>query len=160
TRYEPGLGVPIELGAEYIHGFAQVNVDWLARGGASPIQTADKHFRLEGGALTNRDSYFDHVHEVVARNAHSVTHDMWVDYRRDTLLKDQLRADERAYARMLAEGFDRADTKRASARAIVDEWTGEMMTNAPQARPDKGYEPLLQALLAAMPAEQARVQLQ
>jgi hypothetical protein len=37
---------------------------------------------------------------------------------------------------MLAEGVDAADTTRASARAIVEEWTGEMMTDAPQSRPD------------------------
>jgi monoamine oxidase len=160
TRYEPGLAVPVELGAEYIHGFARVNVEWLARGGAFPIEVPDTHWRLENGALDNRDSVFSHVREVVSRYAERVTHDMSVDYLLNSLLADELSADERDYARMLAEGFDAADTRRASAKAIVDEWTGEMMTDAPQSRPDKGYEPLLQALLTAMPADKARVQLQ
>jgi monoamine oxidase len=160
TRYEPGLTAPIELGAEFFHGFAQANVEWLARGGASPIEAPDTHWRLEGGSLNNRDSYFFHVHEVISRYAGHITHEMSVDYLLNTLLKDELTADERDYARMLAEGFDAADTKRASAKAIVDEWTGEMMTDAPQSRPDKGYGPLLQALLTAMPPDKARVQLQ
>ena len=160
TRYEPGLAAPVELGAEYIHGFAPVNVEWLARGGASPIEAPGTHWRLEGGVLTNRDHYFAHVHEVISRNLARVTHDMSVDYLLNTLLKDELSADERDYARMLAEGFDAADTKRASARAIVEEWTGEMLTSAPQSRPDKGYSPLLQALLTALPPDKGRVQLQ
>jgi len=160
TRYEAGLAAPVELGAEYIHGFAPVNVGWLARGGASPIEAPDTHWRLEGGSLNNRDSYFFHVHEVITRNAERVTHDMSVDYFFNSLLKDELSADEREYARMMAEGFDAADTKRASAKAIVEEWTGEMITNAPQSRPDKGYEPLLQALLTAIPADKGRVLLQ
>ncbi|HEY1283104.1 MAG TPA: NAD(P)/FAD-dependent oxidoreductase [Steroidobacteraceae bacterium] len=160
TRYEPGLAAPVELGAEFVHGFAPVNVAWLARGGASPIEVPDTHWRLENGSLNNRDSYFHHVHEVISRNAERVTHEMSVDYLLNSLLQDELTADEREYARMMAEGFDAADTTRASAKAIVDEWTGEMMTNAPQSRPDKGYEPLLQALLGAIPADKARVQLQ
>ncbi len=160
TRYEPGLTAPVELGAEYIHGFAQVNVDWLARGGASPIEAPDTHWRLEGGSLGNRDRYFMHVHEVISRNIERVTHDMSMDYLLNTLLKNELTADERDYARMMAEGFDAADTTRASARAIVEEWTGEMMTDAPQSRPDKGYGPLLQALLTALPPDKVRLQLQ
>jgi monoamine oxidase len=159
TRHEPGLATPIELGAEYIHGFARVNVDWLARGGSVPVEAPDTHWRLEGGSLSNRNSYFEHVHQVISRNAHRVTHDMSVDYLLNTMLKDELTADERDYARMMAEGFDAADTKRASARAVVEEWTGEMMSDAPQSRPDNGYTPLLQALLAALPPEKVRLQL-
>ena len=160
TRYEPGLAAPVELGAEYIHGFAPVNVGWLARAGAFPVEAPDTHWRLEGGSLNNRDSYFAHVHEVLTGTAHLATHDISLDTYLNTLLKEQLTADERDYARMMAEGFDAADTKKASARAIVEEWTGEMMTDAPQARPDGGYQPLLTALLGAMPAEKVRLQLQ
>jgi monoamine oxidase len=160
TRHEPGLATPIELGAEYIHGWARVTVEWLARGGSAPVEAPDTHWRLEDGSLSNRNRYFDHVHEVISRHAQRVTHDMSVDYLLNTMLKDELTADERDYARMMAEGFDAADTKRASARAIVEEWTGEMMSDAPQSRPDNGYTPLLNALLAALPPDKVRVQLQ
>jgi monoamine oxidase len=160
TRYEPGLAAPVELGAEYIHGHAPVAVGWLARAGAFPIEAPDTHWRLEGGSLNNRNSYFDHVHEVLTRNTERATHEISLDTYLNTLLKDELTADERDYARMMAEGFDAADTKRVSARSIVEEWTGEMMSDAPQSRPDGGYQPLLTALLGAMPADKVRLQLQ
>jgi monoamine oxidase len=160
TRYEPGVAAPIELGAEYIHGRAPVTVAWLARAGAAPIEAPDSHWRLEGGALQNRDSHFIRLNELLTRNAARATHDISLDTLLNSFLKDELSADERAYARMMAEGFDCADITRASARAIVEEWTGEMMANAPQSRPDGGYQPLLAALLGARPADKVRLQLQ
>jgi monoamine oxidase len=60
----------------------------------------------------------------------------------------------------MAEGFDAADTTRASARAIVEEWTGELLSNAPQSRPHGGYDSLLAALSCALPADKVRLQLQ
>jgi monoamine oxidase len=159
TRHEPGLATPIELGAEYIHGFARVNVDWLARGGSVPVEAPDTHWRLEGGSLSNRNSYFEHVHQVISRNAHRVTHDMSVDYLLNTMLKDELTADERDYARMMAEGFDAADTKRASARAIVAEWTGGSSIRGTNFRPLGGYAPLLAHLAGALRGSGMQLQL-
>jgi monoamine oxidase len=61
---------------------------------------------------------------------------------------------------MMAEGFDAADTSRASARAIVEEWSGDTIGSAPQARPREGYESLLAALMARLSGEGLRLQLQ
>jgi monoamine oxidase len=160
TRLEPGVAAPIELGAEFIHGHATVNVAWLARAGKAPIETSDSHWRLEGGSLQQRDSYFRQVQEVLLRNCARVSHDISLDTLLNTYLKDELPAEAREYARMMAEGFDAADTTRASAKAIVQEWTGKMLTNAPQSRPDGGYSELLLALSGALPADRVRVQLQ
>jgi monoamine oxidase len=54
------------------------------------------------------------------------------------------------FARTMAEGFDAVDTAKASARAIVAEWTGDMVGAAPQARPGMGYGALLTALMAQL----------
>jgi monoamine oxidase len=160
TRREPGVGAPIELGAEYIHGHARCNLAWLSRAGKMAIEAQDSHWRLESGALVQRDSYFHKVQEALLRNQDKATHDVSLDTLLDVHLKNELPADARAYARMMAEGFDAADTSRVSARAIADEWTGEMMNNAPQSRPEGGYASLLSALMGALPAEQVRLRLQ
>lgn len=60
-----------------------------------------------------------------------------------------LTPEARQLARTMAEGFDAADTSRASARALIAEWTGDILGDAPQSRPAAGYESLLVALLAA-----------
>jgi monoamine oxidase len=60
---------------------------------------------------------------------------------------------------MMAEGFDAADTSRASARAIVAEWTADMMNDdAPQSRPQGGYDALLATLAASLQSESLRLQ--
>jgi monoamine oxidase len=61
---------------------------------------------------------------------------------------------------MMAEGFDAADTARASARALVEEWTGDVIGSSPQARPREGYEALLAALMARLQGERLRLLLQ
>jgi monoamine oxidase len=159
TRHEPGSAAPIELGAEFIHGRAERNVAWLARAGKVALETQDSHWRLENGVLRQRDSYFHQVQQTLLRHRASATHDVSLDTLLDVNLKDELPAEARAYARMMAEGFDAADTSRASARAIVDEWTGEMMSNAPQSRPEGGYGSLLGALAGALPADRVHLRL-
>jgi monoamine oxidase len=160
TRREPGVGAPIELGAEFIHGHARCSVAWLARAGKMPIEAQDSHWRLENGVLQQRDSFFRKVQEGFLRNQDELTHDVSLDTALETILQNDLSADARAYARRMAEGFDAADPSRVSARAIADEWTGEMMSNAPQSRPEGGYASLLSALVGALPAERVRLRLQ
>lgn len=160
TRQEAGLAAPVELGAEFIHGHARCTVAWLARAGQVGIETPDMHFRLENGSLEQRDSTFHKVTQALQKHEDKITHDISLDELLDKHLKNDLPADARAYARMMAEGFDAADTSRASARAIADEWTGEMMNDAPQSRPVGGYYSLLAALAGALPADKVQVRMQ
>jgi len=160
TRHEPGVAAPIELGAEFIHGHAPCNVAWLAKAGKAPIESGDSHWRLEGGVLQQRDSFFHKLQDVLQRHLKEVSHDISLDTLLNKTLKNELPAEVREYALMMAEGFDAADTTRASAQAIVDEWTGEMMTNAPQSRPDGGYAQVLIALSGALNQHKVRVQMQ
>ena len=160
TRHEPGIAVPIELGGEFIHGHAPVNVGWLARAGSTPMESSDSHRWLKDGELQQRPYFFETVQKTFAKHAASVTHDMSLDTLLNTVLKDELPEEMRTYVRAMAEGFDAADTAKASARAIVDEWTGDMLTDAPQARPEGGYTKLLDALMAAVTANNVHVQLQ
>jgi monoamine oxidase len=160
TRHEPGLPTPVELGAEFIHGHAHCTLAWLARAGKVPIETQDSHWRLENGSLEQRDSYFHKVQQVFLKHEDAATHDVSLDEFLEKHLKKELPLDARKYARMMAEGFDAADTSLASARGIVEEWTGEMMSNAPQSRPEGGYASLLNALAGALPADQVQIRLQ
>jgi monoamine oxidase len=160
TRHEPGVAAPIELGAEFVHGHAVRNVAWLARAGKSAIETEDSHWRLENGELHQRDSFFHSVQKAMLDHQDELTHDVSLDYALDHILKNELSDDAKAYARMMAEGFDAADTSRASARGIAAEWTGELLNNAPQSRPGDGYGSLLSALAGALPIDKVQLRLQ
>ena len=54
TRRETGVAVPIELGAEFIHGHAPITEGLLTASGAPVIEAADSHFALEDGRLSSR----------------------------------------------------------------------------------------------------------
>ena len=54
----------------------------------------------------------------------------------------------RRYTRMIVEGFDAADPRIASTRALAEEWNGDDTgQTSRQFRPLGGYEKLLRALL-------------
>ncbi|HVN46866.1 MAG TPA: NAD(P)/FAD-dependent oxidoreductase [Steroidobacteraceae bacterium] len=160
TRREPGVAVPIELGAEFIHGHAPVTTMLLERAGSALIEAADSHFRLEHGELEPRDDLFGAIRAALQTSTALEHSDMSLDQLLDEHLSAVLTPAQRQYARMMAEGFDAADTSRASARVIAEEWTGETIGSGPQSRPRDGYAALLGALMSGLASERLRLRLQ
>jgi monoamine oxidase len=159
TRQVPDLGVPIEYGAEFIHGRALATRAILRRGGRSAIESTDTHFRLHDGELAARNEFFHVVQRAMRASAELVKKDMTFDCFLEQ--SQELSPEARRYARMMAEGFDAADTSRASARAIVAEWTADTMNDdAPQSRPQGGYDALLATLASTLQIDSVRLQLQ
>ncbi len=160
TRREPGLPVPIELGAEFVHGHAPVTEALLQRAGTTVIEAADTHFGLQDGKLRPRDPLFQPIRAAIEASDALEREDMSLDAFLDQHLASVLTPAEREYARMMAQGFDAADTSRASARAIAAEWTGDTVGSGPQSRPREGYASLLAALMAPLSGARLRLQLQ
>jgi monoamine oxidase len=154
TREDPGLAVPVELGGEFIHGRAPETFALLRLARSVAVDTAQTSFGFENGALVAGDDAFDVVAEVMRRAA-ALDQDVSVA---DFLTGVEARA-ARA-ARMMVEGFDAADTHRASARALAEEWAeGDGQTSA-QFRPLGGYTHVLRALHGALDPERTRVLLE
>jgi monoamine oxidase len=160
TRHELGLAAPIELGAEFIHGQAPLTMALLARAGSSAIESSDVHLTLQDGELRQRDGFFPRVRAAMQRSTALAREDMSFDEFVERHLTDALSPEERRYARAMAEGFDAADTARASARSIVAEWAGDILGNTPQSRPGGGYTTILAALVAELQSARLRLQLQ
>jgi monoamine oxidase len=159
TRHESGLAAPVELGAEFIHGHAEITRKWLARADAAVIESSDSHFTLDNGVAASRGGSFENLQLAVRSQAAVLERE---DMSFDRFVEEHLSmlsVDERAYARMLAEGFDAADAARASARALVAEWTGDTLGDVPQSRPEAGYGALLATLDACLVREQVRLML-
>lgn len=159
TRQVPDLAVPIEYGAEFIHGHAPTTMAILQRGGTTAIESTDTHFRLFDGKLAARNDFFHEVQQALrastALDIQDLPFDSFLEQSQD------LSPAARRYAQMMAEGFDAADTSRASARAIAAEWTADMMNDdAPQSRPQGGYDSLLASLAAPLHRANVRLQLQ
>jgi monoamine oxidase len=160
TRHEPGLAMPVELGAEFVHGLAPATRRWVGKTGKQVRDVPDTHSRVIHGQLQRHDGFFDDVQRAFRRNRHLASDNLSFADFLDTVVKDEISADARRAAIMMAEGFDAADPKRASARAIVEEWTNESLIDESQGRFEGGYSSLLDGLMRELPASQCKVQLQ
>jgi monoamine oxidase len=160
TRQEPGLPVPVEMGAEFVHGHGAITRALLAQVGARVIDADGSHWTRQAGELKPRGGFFPQIQQALRSSDILAKRDMSFDTFLDRHLADALPLEARRFARMMAQGFDAADTSRASARAIVAEWTGDTLGGAPQSRPAQGYASLLAALLPPLHAERLRLQLQ
>ena len=160
TRHEPGLTAPVELGAEFIHGEAPATRRWLAKIGTPAPEVPDSHWRIVNGRLERQDGFFQEVQSAFRRHEPLAMNDISFAQFLDVTLKDELSPQARATARNMAEGFDAADTTRASALPIVKEWTNESFIDAAQSRVEGGYGVLLAELVRALPAVSCKVQLQ
>jgi monoamine oxidase len=159
TRHEPQLACPIELGAEFIHGHAPLTRALLSRAGIGSLEAPARRWVLQHGELQQADDWFSGVMEAIASSSALEQADMPFDEFLERHLR-QLTPEQRAGARRMAEGFDAADTSRASARAIVAEWTGDALSDSPQSRPEGGYTALLAALMAQMDPDRLTLRLQ
>jgi monoamine oxidase len=159
TQHAPDLAVPIEYGAEFIHGQALTTMAMLRRGGKTAIESTDTHFSLHDGELAARNDFFHEVQRAMRASTELQKQDMSFDEFLEQ--STDLSVEVRRSAKTMAEGFDAADTRYASARAIAAEWTGEMMNDdAPQSRPLGGYDALLATLAASIQSESVHLQLQ
>ena len=151
TRSEPGLPLPIELGAEFVHGEPESTFELMRRYGVAAVDTQGPHWTCRRGRLALRGDLFRQVHAAVRRNrARLRGRDLSFQEFISRIRPAQLPRDARALALALVEGFDAADPARVSARSIVEEWVGGEALDAPQFRPLGGYGALLAPMAAAL----------
>src|SRR5262249_29722043 len=160
TRREPGVAGPIELGAEFARGPARTARSRRGRGAPAVSGAGATALGLAQDKREPRDAFSPPIRQAMQRSHALERGDMSFDEFLDRHLASVLTPAQRQYARMMAEGFDAADTSRASARALVEEWSGDTIGSAPQARPREGYESLLAALVARVAGDRLRLQLQ
>ncbi|OGA05698.1 MAG: hypothetical protein A2W68_11505 [Betaproteobacteria bacterium RIFCSPLOWO2_02_64_14] len=158
THHESGLALPVELGAEFIHGRPAVTFALMRQAGATAVVAPMVRLALKRGELRPRnDDVFASVEQVLRRHAGSLGKK---DISFATFLdrvRHELSDEARAFARMRVKGYDAADPARVSARSIAAEWTGEGNEYG-HFRPGGGYGPLLTAL-AGMSGGNVRVRL-
>ncbi|HWT06798.1 MAG TPA: NAD(P)/FAD-dependent oxidoreductase, partial [Xanthomonadales bacterium] len=151
------LPVPVELGGEFIHGTADVSFALLRAANTVAVDTGDTSFVYEDGELRDGKDPFAIVERVMAR-AKELTADVSVEEFLQQLRGDDAQVErERRYTRMLVEGFDAADPRLASTRALAEEWNGDDSgQTSRQFRPLGGYAHLFRTMYGAL--DPARVQ--
>jgi monoamine oxidase len=152
TRRMAGLEIPVEMGAEFVHGEAQVTFALLKLAGMSAIDSVREQRTLANGRLRPMDAFAEAQRAVgKAKLERDVTFDQFLARRR-------VPQKTKTFARMMVMGFDAADPRRASAQSIIDEWGGGSLGDT-QPRPQGGYGALMGWLANSIVARGARLHL-
>src|SRR4051812_11896803 len=64
TLREPNLPVPVELGAEFVHGEPRETWEIVERAGLLVCELPGRFWRLRGGRLTTSDEFWSKLEEV------------------------------------------------------------------------------------------------
>ena len=160
THHEPGLPVPVELGAEIIHGEPGSTFELMRRFGVVAVDAAGPHWTLHGGRLRLRADEFRQVRAALRKGRPRLrARDLTFAEFLARIAPSRLTRAARDLALALVEGFDAADPALVSARSIVEEWVDGDALDSPQYRPLGGYGALLAPLVRSLERPNVRLQL-
>jgi len=161
SRHEASLTVPVEMGPEFIHGRPEATFSLMQKFGIAATRRVGDRWLVQAGKLrpSNRGAMFEEVQRAMEA-AGSPRKDVPFETYIRRNLKERLSVEAQIFALRMVEGYDAADPGRVSARAIVEEWTGEGTANDASYRPAGGYGALMGALAGELAAHGARLQLQ
>jgi monoamine oxidase len=162
TRHEVDAAIPIELGAEFIHGESRPTQSLLEEAGETSVEMHGSHWTLLNGPLLNERSQrggedlFEQVQKALQAMAAPARPDLpFVEF----LDGAGLSAAARKLALQFVQGFDAADPARVSTKSIAEEWASGGMLDQPQSRPFKGYSAVLKTLAAPLDRKNVHLQL-
>jgi monoamine oxidase len=149
--------VPVELGAEFIHGESASVFGQLQDVALSAVDVSGERWSVEGGRLTPAEDRLGDLQrgfKSLTPPQPDVPFAAFLERHARRLTPPVVRM-----ARSMVEGFDAADATRISAREVLDEWSGPAAAGGSTFRPLTGYGPLLDRMLRALPPERATLRL-
>ncbi|HVX84835.1 MAG TPA: NAD(P)/FAD-dependent oxidoreductase [Phycisphaerae bacterium] len=120
TMHDPAWPLPIERGAEFIHGKPRETWSIAEAGAACLYDLTDQHWVFQNGKLRRREGFFEQIESalaVVNRVGSAPSADISLD---EALARHGARQGEAAtLARMYVSGFDAADPAQVSAQWLA-----------------------------------------
>lgn len=150
TRREIGSPVPIELGAEFVHGTPVETWDILRAARLAAYDVADSHWILQDGKLSHDEKFWDEAWQILGRLDRMKEPDLsFAEFVRRYCADVSPRA--RELALMFVEGFDAADPERASVRGLAAEQRASAEIGEDRAfRVVDGYDRVIEHLAAGL----------
>jgi monoamine oxidase len=154
TLHGQGWRIPLELGAEFVHGDADATMRVAASAGLSAIDLQDRHVWVTGARWTPRSAFWDEFQELCRQIRPG---------RRDRSFADFLAARKRQgrreeLARLIVEGYHAAPADDMSARSLAEAAAGDTGSDR-QRRFPRGYDGVTDALRAALDPDRVEVRL-
>ena len=146
TLHPESLTVPVELGAEFIHGTAEEVMEIADRAKLATVDIAQQRWVNEGGRLHRQDDLLTRIAGVMGRLERHTPDRSFAD----ALARNRsVSAKDRALAKQFIEGFEAADTRDISESSLVDDATPEETRRERRiGRVVNGYDAIIDALAA------------
>lgn len=158
TRYERDFPLPIELGAEFIHGHAPATMAWLRRANIAMIDASNNRWSLHDGKLQTGSRLFDAMKRGLERAPRPKKDIPFAAYIHGDA-KPYLSKQVREFACSLVEGYDAADATRVSTLHTLKVWSGSGAADSPTFRPAGGYAELMRAMASWLQPEKVQLHL-
>jgi monoamine oxidase len=160
TLTDRGLKLPIELGAEFIHGRPKATWDLVHEAGLTAFDPPFSHKRWHAGRLVDLPDIETELGKVMRGLTHLG--------RRDKSFADYLRGqraqgatpEARQFAMHFVQGFDAADPERISAKSLAEEQQGiGDLEDQTQFRLLHGYGELIEYLRGCLDPKRVQIRL-
>lgn len=132
-----------DLGAEFIHGKLPETFGLMKEAGLKHHRTGGEMWQAKDGNLS-QDEHFIENWDVLVKHLKALEEDITVDAFLEKYLAAEKYTELRQSVKRYAEGYDTADTSRASMLALKEEWLHE--DDSETSRPNDGYGALIQFL--------------
>jgi monoamine oxidase len=149
SEHLPGFPLPIELGAEFVHGRPREIWDLVRDAGLAIVEVTERHDLARDGGLAPAPDLRGALAELTGR-ARALESDRPIA---DLLRTMSLAPDQAEILRGYVEGFHAVDAERASARAVAWVESGEGSGTSAGFRLVGGYDGLVAQLQAPLPAD-------
>ena len=120
TRHDPSLPVPIELGAEFVHGVAPELREIASKAALAILDNGGQRWRSNGHALRRFDDFWPELNEVLSRLDSHREPDRSFEQFLNTRPGGARLAGARSLALEFVKGFHAADPGRVSERALAE----------------------------------------
>jgi monoamine oxidase len=142
TVMDEKFPLPVELGAEYIHGDLPVTKRLLKEAGVDYYKIKGDIWRFEKGRFLEQDDFIEDI-DLVIKQLKKLPTDISVSEFLDRFFSDHHHAKLRKSLKGFVEGYDAADTNLASSFSLLQELVGE---DDAQYRINGGYARLVDYL--------------
>jgi monoamine oxidase len=143
TIYSNDFPLPLEAGAEFIHGQLKYTMALLKEARIKYEATEGKMYRKQDGKWKEQDDMIEGWEELMKKmkklEVDMTLHDFLKEY-----FDEEKYRELRRHATAFAEGYDVADTTKVSTKALYQEWSGAGEENF---RIPAGYGALVSYLL-------------
>ncbi|MGH9882537.1 MAG: flavin monoamine oxidase family protein, partial [Pyrinomonadaceae bacterium] len=111
TQKQESFPIPVELGAEFVHGKVKELFDIIEAGNLLLCDAADRHWHLRNGSLNKTGEYWERMNLLMQRLKQETTDRSFQDFL-NSLHDDEQTRETKAIASLYVQGFHAASTDR------------------------------------------------